>query len=297
MNYHVGMPRYARIDFPGAVHHVYARGIEKRDVFLDEEDRYELRRRILKNMEKFDSSCLAWAFLPNHFHIVFHSRKGNLPDFMRCVLTGYANYFNRKYERAGHLFQNRYKSVLVGSIRYLLEVIRYVHLNPVRAGIVPSLELLSGYPWTSHYEILKSGHFPWEEFPEVGNFFEAGGKTDQFPSYLGFLAEGVYEDRTEGRMDGFEAFHSALSASEDDLRKLPEKESMETEFQEIVSRCSEEFGAIPDRIFDRRRDPDSVNARKKILRTCVMEKGMELKSVCEWLGITRSGGAYLLRGG
>lgn len=290
------MPRYARIDFPGAVHHVYARGIEKRDVFLDDEDRSELRRRILMNLEKFDSSCLAWAFLPNHFHIVFHSRKGNLPDFMRCVLTGYANYFNRKYERVGHLFQNRYKSVLVGSMRYLLEVIRYVHLNPVRAGIVSSLDLLSEYPWTSHCEIMKSGKFPWDEFPEVGNFFAVDEQTGRLPPYLGFLAAGVDKDRPEGRVDGFEAFHSALSTSEGNRRKIPEKDSFKAEFLDIVSRCSEEFGIMPDRIFDKRRDRDSVNARKKILRTCVVEKGMEPASVCEWLGITRSGGRYLLRG-
>jgi len=291
------MPRHARIDFPGAVHHVYARGIEKRDVFLDEEDRCALRRRILMNQEKFDSSCLAWAFLPNHFHLVFHSRKGNLPDFMRCVMTGYASYFNRKYERAGHLFQNRYKSALVGSARYLLEVIRYVHLNPVRARIVPSLNLLSEYPWTSHHEIMRSGIFPWEEFPEAYNFFSDGGKTDRISLYLVFLAAGVGKDREADCGDGFEAFHSVLSAHEEDLRPLPEEESLKEEFLDIVSRCSKEFGINPDRIFNKRRDRGSVKARKRIIHTCVVDRGMEQASVCKWLGLTYSGGTYLLRGG
>ena len=258
------MPRHARIDFPGAVHHVYARGIEKRDVFLDEQDRCELWRRILSNRDKFDSSCLAWAFLPNHFHIVFHSRKGNLPDFMRC---------------------------------YLLEVIRYVHLNPVRARIVSSLNLLSEYPWTGHHEIVRSGIFPWEEFPEVCNFFADGGKTDRIPLYLDFLAAGVDGECAEGRGDGFEAFHSALSTREEDLRTLPEKESRKREFLDIVSRCSKEFGTSPDRIFNKRRDRGSVNARKKILHACVVDRGMEQASVCTWLGLTRAGGAYLLREG
>ncbi len=291
------MPRNARIDFPGAVHHVYARGIEKRDVFLDEQDRCELRRRILINQEKFDSSCLAWAFLPNHFHIVFHSRKGNLPDFMRCVMTGYASYFNRKYERVGHLFQNRYKSALVGSARYLLEVIRYVHLNPVRARIVSSLNRLSEYPWTSHHEIMCSGVFPWEDFPEVYHFFSDGGKTDRIPLYLDFLAAGVDADWAVGCGDGFEAFHTALSTHEEHLRKLPEKEGLKREFLNIVFCCSKEFGIDPARIFNKRRDRSSVNARKKILHICVVDKGMEQSSVCAWLGLTRSGGAYLLREG
>ena len=291
------MPRHARVDFPGAVHHIFARGIEKRDVFLDEQDRCELWRRILMNQERFHSSCLAWAFLPNHFHIVLHSRKGNLPDFMRCVMTGYAVYFNRKHERVGHLFQNRYKSALVGSANYLLEVIRYVHLNPVRARLVPSLTLLSEYPWTSHYGIMRSGIFPWEEFPEVEDFLSDGGRTDPMILYLDFLATGEGEYWSGGRGDGFEGFHSTLSAYEEDLRTLPEKESLKREFLDIVSRCSEEFDIMPSRIFAKRRDRGSVNARKKILHACVVERGMERASVCKWLGLTQSGGAYLLREG
>lgn len=291
------MPRHARIDFPGAVHHVYARGIEKRDVFLDEQDRHELRHRIFINQEKFNAHCLAWAFLPNHFHLVFHSRKGNLPGFMRCVMTGYASYFNRKYERVGHLFQNRYKSALVGSARYLLEVIRYVHLNPVRAGIVPSLELLSEYPWTSHAEIVRSRIFSWEEFPEACDFFADGGKKDCFPGYLDFLRGGLDEDRPGGREDGFEAFHSALSGSEEDRRIFPDEECVKEEFLEIVDRCAEEFGITPGNIFKRRKDRGSVNARKKILHACVVERGMDRASVCSWLGLSHAGGAYLLRKG
>jgi putative transposase len=195
------------------------------------------------------------------------------------------------------LFQNRYKSALVGSASYLLEVIRYVHLNPVRARLVSSLSLLSEYPWTSHYEILRSGNFPWEEFPEVEAFFSDGGSTDPMILYLDFLATGEGEGWSADRADGFEGFHAVLSAHEEDFRTLPEKESLKREFLDIVSHCSEEFGTMPARIFTKRRDRGSVNARKKILHTCVVERGMERTSVCKWLGLTPSGGSYLLREG
>jgi hypothetical protein len=144
---------------------------------------------------------------------------------------------------------------------------------------------------------MRSGIFPWEEFPEVCNFFADGGKTDCFLLYLDFLRAGVDADRPAGSEDGFEAFHSSLSASEEDLRILPEEESVKREFLDIVARCSEEFGIMPDRIFNRRRDRGSVNARKKILHTCVVDRGMEPASVCTWLGLSRAGGAYLLREG
>ncbi len=137
------MPRTPRIDYPGAFHHVYARGIEKRNIFVDEKDRSELRRRIGINLALLRGRCLAWAFMPNHFHLLFHSIDGNLPVFMRCVMSGYAMYFNRKHNRVGHLFQNRYKSSVVESDAYLVELIRYIHLNPVRSGLVPSVAQLA----------------------------------------------------------------------------------------------------------------------------------------------------------
>jgi len=288
------MPRDARIDFPGAFHHVYARGIEKRKIFLDDWDKGELRRRIRINLEKFEASCLAWAFMPNHFHLIFFSSKGNLSGFMRCVMTGYANYFNRKYDRAGHLFQNRYKSSLIDSARYLLELIRYVHLNPIRAGIVSSLEQLSEYPWTSHFGIRRSEDFPWKEFPEIYDFFACYGETEVFSRYLDFLKEGADPERSADWGEHGDDSQPVASTPARNFPWVPEAESLPKEFMKIVDRCCIEFGITPDCIFNKR-DRTSVNARKKTLHISVVEKGMPVKSVCSWLGLSRSGGAYLLR--
>jgi REP element-mobilizing transposase RayT len=288
----VGMPRRPRIDFPGAFHHVYARGIEKRDIFADRYDREELRRRISRNLKRFNAGCLAWAFMPNHFHLLFHSKSGNLPGFMRCLMSGYSIYFNKKHKRSGHLFQNRYKSSAIDTGRYLLELIRYIHLNPVRSGIVPSLEKLSSYRWTGHFEILAFGRLPWEQYPFVREFFSSlyiPGKE----IYLAFLEEGLRCRSEEFTFDG------AAGASKErlGLHETPpdgNRNGSYRIFLDIVNNVSRGHSISIDRILDGRRDRISSCARREILRQCVFEKGMTNRWVCKWLGITTSGGLYHL---
>lgn len=127
------MPRGPRVDFPGAVHHVYARGIEKRPIYLDDVDRKSFLDRIEKNLPRWGMRCLAWSLMPNHFHLLLQSDKGRLPSFMHCLLTGYSMRFNERHQRVGHLFQNRYKSPVVCKDGYFRDVVRYIHLNPVRS--------------------------------------------------------------------------------------------------------------------------------------------------------------------
>jgi REP element-mobilizing transposase RayT len=286
------MTRGPRIDFPGAFHHVYARGIEKRDIFRDRSDRAELQRRILKNLKRFNSSCLAWAFMPNHFHLLFHSQSGNLSDFMRCLMSGYSIIFNRKYERSGHLFQNRYKSSVIDTERYLLELIRYIHLNPVRSGVVPTLESLSRYPWTGHYEIMTSRKFPWEIFPFIREFF-LSKYLSGMEIYLAFLGEGLGHRPRELSLEetGCQAKESHA------LSENPTEWNMDGSYRiflDIVSNVSCKFAVSKDRILNGRRDRISTYARREVLRECVREKGMAHRSVCRWLGITKAGGLYLL---
>jgi REP element-mobilizing transposase RayT len=287
------MARRPRIDFPGAFHHVYARGIEKRDIVADHRDNRELRRRILINLERFHARCLAWAFLPNHFHLLFHSESGNLSDFMRCLMSGYSIYFNRRYERSGHLFQNRYKSSIVETERYLLELIRYIHLNPVRAGIVGSVETLSRYSWTGHHEIMASGRLPWEKYPFVQEFFSSR-YLPGLEIYLAFLGEGL--DLHPGEFP-FENGEGRSMEQRTSLEGSLNRDAafLDTNFLDVVDRISRRFNVPRDKILDGRRDRLSSRARREILRECVRERGLRRRSVCKWLGITESGGFYLLK--
>jgi REP element-mobilizing transposase RayT len=129
--YQTFMPRKARIDAPGAVHHIIVRGIERGIIFRDDKDRNDFLTRLGKILNETKTPCFAWALIPNHFHLLL--KTGSLPvaTVMGRLLTGYATSFNRRYHRSGHLFQNRYKSILCQEEAYLKELVRYIHLNPL----------------------------------------------------------------------------------------------------------------------------------------------------------------------
>ncbi|HEY7678158.1 MAG TPA: transposase [Candidatus Methylomirabilis sp.] len=148
------MPRGPRLDAPGALHHVMVRGLERRAIFRDARDRDNLVHRLAALAEAGAITLYAWALLPNHFHLLVRTGNRPLARAMRSLLTGYAGAFNRRHRRTGHLFQNRYKSILVEEEPYFLELVRYLHLNPLRAGVVRDLRGLERYPWTGHAALL-----------------------------------------------------------------------------------------------------------------------------------------------
>ncbi len=161
------MPRKARLDSPGALHHVMVRGIERRNIFQDEGDRKSFVDRMVKLVDETKTRILAWALLDNHIHLLIISGPCGLSTFMRRLLTGYAYFFNRKYQRSGHLFQNRYKSIICDLDRYLLELVRYIHLNPLRSGMVEDLEGLEKFPWCGHGVLTGRQKNDWQERDSV----------------------------------------------------------------------------------------------------------------------------------
>ncbi len=150
------MPRLARIDAPGALHHVIVRGIEQRTIFKDDTDRRDFLGRLAESLKETDTPCFAWALMPNHFHLLLETGQKPVGRVMQSVLTGYALAFNRRHKRTGHLFQNRFKSILCEREPYLLELVRYIHLNPLRAGLVSGLSGLDRHPWSGHSALM--GH-------------------------------------------------------------------------------------------------------------------------------------------
>jgi REP element-mobilizing transposase RayT len=146
--------RPARIDIPGLLQHVIVRGIERNNIFLDDEDREDFVERLTLLLTETRTVCYAWALLDNHFHLLLSPTETTLATLMRRLLTGYAVSFNRRHHRAGHLFQNRYKSIVCDGEAYLLELVRYIHLNPVRSGVVRDLDVLADYRWCGHRQML-----------------------------------------------------------------------------------------------------------------------------------------------
>jgi putative transposase len=126
------MTRPLRIQYPGAYYHVTCRGNERRRIFIDREDREIFFERLLRSLDIHNVRLLSYVLMPNHFHLLITTPEGNLSEFMRHFNISYTASFNRKHHRTGHLYQGRYKSYLIDADQYLLEVSRYIHLNPVR---------------------------------------------------------------------------------------------------------------------------------------------------------------------
>lgn len=152
------MARQARLDAPGTLYHVMIRGIERSPIIRDDEDRQDFISRTGRVARETGTRILAWALMNNHVHLLFFSGPSGISTFMRRLLTGYALRYNRRHGRNGHLFQNRYKSIICEEGTYLLELVRYIHLNPLRAGVVKSMGELDDYPWSGHMVLVGKGN-------------------------------------------------------------------------------------------------------------------------------------------
>jgi putative transposase len=160
-----------RLDFPGAYHHVMARGINGTDIFRDDQDRDDFIKRLASALDDNGSLIHAWALQPNHIHLLVQSGPRGISNLMRKVLGGYARAFNQRQNRVGYLFQGRFRSILVEVDSYFLELVRYIHLNPLRSKIVWDVNQLNRFPWTGHGAILGTRSFPWQTTSAVLSYF------------------------------------------------------------------------------------------------------------------------------
>ena len=179
------MPRQARLDSPGTLHHVMIRGIERADIVGGMKDRKEFIERMGTLASETGTRIYAWALMANHAHILLRSGPKGLPGYMRRFLSSYAIYYNKAHQRHGHLFQNRYKSVVCDEEPYFKELVRYIHLNPLRAKLVRSLADLANYPWCGHGSILGVRKREWQDNGYVLRWF--GSKE----GYRDFVKQGM----------------------------------------------------------------------------------------------------------
>ena len=181
------MARPIRIQYPGAFYHVMSRGNERRAVFREEAD-YELFLETLKDAsERFDVLVHAWCLMPNHLHLLIQTKDSNLSSFMKRLLGVYTIRFNRKHKRHGHLFQGRYKALLVDQDNYFLQLSRYVHLNPMKAKLSDRPE---NYPWSSMRFFLTQ---------DGPSYLHKKFTLDSFDSpkaYQAFVREGIHQNHS-----------------------------------------------------------------------------------------------------
>jgi putative transposase len=195
------MPRQARLDSPGTLHHVIVRGIEKKDIVQDKKDRKNMVARLGNLAEETKTIIYAWALMSNHMHILLKSGVGGLSLFMRRLLTGYAITYNIRHKRHGHVFQNRYKSIVCDEDAYFQELVRYIHLNPLRAKMVRTLSDLDRYPWCGHSVVMGKRKSEWQDVAYVLSWFGQGIPAGR-KSYRRYIQEGVDEGRRDDLVGG-----------------------------------------------------------------------------------------------
>ncbi len=145
------MARPWRIQYEGAIYHIMSRGVGRGKIFLTDEDYSKFLEYVEKAKEKFGLDIFAFVLMRNHYHMLIRTNESNLSRTMQWIQTAYSIYYNRKHKRSGHVFQGRYKSIVVGEESYWHGLSFYIHLNPMRAGIV---EKLSKYKWSSYHDYV-----------------------------------------------------------------------------------------------------------------------------------------------
>lgn len=319
------MPRGARLDAPGSLHHVMVRGVERTAIVFDDEDRLDFLNRIGKAAEKTGTVIYAWAQMNNHAHLLLRSGSAGLPTFMRKVLTGYSVSFNKRHHRTGHLFQNRYKSILCEEEPYFLKLVSYIHLNPLRAGLVASLEELERYPWSGHAATMGMGEHAWQDTEYVLQQF---GRTigSARKAYVEFVRDQIQLGR-QPELTGGGLVRSAGGWSEvmsmrqrgerqfSDERILGSGEFAEEVLGEVgdaqkemmpmqlrradahgmLERECAEKGLSVEALQAGSRNREYSSLRRELAGKFVIEMGLSHADVARMLGISRAGVSMLVR--
>lgn len=195
------MPRKARIDSPGALHHIIIRGIERKAIFKDNADRANFLERLGRIVSETETSCYAWVLMTNHVHLLLKTGLAPIATVMRRLLTGYAVSFNRRHRRHGQLFQNRYKSFLCEEDVYLKELVCYIHLNPERAEIVKDLKALKKYLWCGQSALMGQVEAGFQDTAYVLRLFGQSTRRAR-RAYESFVSKGVKQGRRADLVGG-----------------------------------------------------------------------------------------------
>jgi len=324
--YDLPMPRQARLDFPGALQHVMVRGVARGRIYDDAGDREKFLVDLGSLLEPSGMQCLAWALLPNHVHLLVRTGKWPLKRVMQRLLIRYAMYYNRRHKRSGHLFQNRYKSILCEEDAYLRELIRYIHLNPLRAGQVRTYGELANHRWCGHGAILGKRQVKWQE---TEGALEAYGKqrTRARNAYDEYVRDGVGKGRREefsgggliGSLGGFggalrlqrrrEQQHRderILGSGEyvaEVLREVERRDRRQARVrdglkpEQVVARAADALGVEAGLVYGRRKLQRVSLARSLASKWLVDDLGLSVGAAARMLKVTPAAVCYGVRKG
>ena len=311
------MPRKARIDAPGALHHIIVRGIDRCAVFRDEHDYDHYLERLELVLTETETPCYAWALIPNHFHLLLKTGIYPIATVMRRLLTGHAVYYNRRHRRHGHLFQNRYKSILCQEETYLRELVRYIHLNPLRAGLVEDMKALDRYPYCGHSALMENVKRDWQQVDYALGFF-GKRKAEAIKSYRTFVAKGLEQGqrpeltgggllRSVGGWSALKSLRSDKVWVKSDERILGDSDFVNTVLQhadeqmqkryrlksdgfgldDVAERVAQVMDLPLEIVWEKSRRPQTVQARSLLCHWASGELGMSMTEIANRLRLTQ----------
>ena len=306
------MARGPRLDAAGTLHHIMVRGIERRRIFESDRDREDFLDRLGKVVKEGQASCFAWVLIPNHAHILLRTGPVPLPQMMRRLLTGYAVSFNLHHRRSGHLFQNRYRSIVCEEDAYLLELVRYIHLNVIRAGLVKDMGGLDRYRWSGHSVLMGRESLPWQAREEVLSYFGSREAVAR-RRYRQFVFEGIVlgkrgelstgkvgtdmgggrEDesrKADSRILGHGRFvEEVLAGAERLAREREQLGKKRVDVEGVLDFIGKEFGVRREEILGGGRRREISKARSVLCYVCLKELGLTGRRLSEVLGVTPAG--------
>jgi len=284
---------------------------------LDDKDRDAFVARLGQVVTETDTSCFAWALIPNHAHLLLRTGRIPIAGAMRRLLTGYAVEFNLRHRRHGHVFQNRYKSVLCQQDPYLLELVRYIHLNPLRAKLVDDYKRLKGFRYSGHCALLGKCKDDWQDTDYILSLF-GENVSDARRSYSAFVQKGVAQGkkpelvgggliRSLGGWTAAKAMRGKVERIKGDERILGDGDFV----QEVLDGCQQQlerryrlkakgrdfdwlvgyvaklFGLDPTTVTRPGRYPKTVEARSVLCYWAARELGITTVALSKRLGVSQ----------
>ncbi|MBD3319899.1 MAG: hypothetical protein GF350_02270 [Chitinivibrionales bacterium] len=312
------MPRTIRFEFPGSIAHIMSRGLDGIGIFTEDDERYEFLYRLKKYLRSTGYLCYAWALMDNHYHLLLRTNENPMSKVMRGLNGGYARWFNKRHGRRGYLLQDRFKSILCQDTEYAKQLIRYIHLNPLRSGKVNSLDKLKYWKWCGHGYLIGTPGALGEGFQERKEVLRRFG-TDikqAVQNYMDYLQNGIDPSSfdTAGRLSDEAIIHleksvkglpvvignheylqKAMKKNADRMRKI----HMIKNYREMLKKTAEtickEFNITYKELFLRGRMSNRSKARCKFCYISHCEKMIPLVQIAHFLNINSNAVLHMVR--
>ena len=302
---------------PGKIHHIMAHALDGMKLFRDKQDRRVFLNLFAEGLKKTRFRCYGWSLMNNHYHLVVRTNELHLSELMRTLNSRYAKYYNKKYKRRGYLFRDRYRSIVAGDQRYAMELLRYVHLNPIRAKVCRSMKELAVYPWTGHAALMGTMS---NEFQHIDPVLRRFGRdlAESRAKYEAFLQRGLEQEEEDevarliGRSNAGVGLHDepscwvigerefvaeAIRRDTEHAMRLSRLKRAEWTLERLAQHVGEKLGLEAKRLTWRFSRGPYAKARSALAAVGYRQMGVAQTKIADFLGVTPSAVSAMVRRG